>query len=503
MSELLAYILANEESFRRARLPSLYSDFSTQRHTNPDGYATNISAWQRALAHAAVAGVIHSPSPASRYHGVGKDGTEANSDLLVLRTGNTLMAELETKEWGRPVALQSVIDEAVRSNSMIPLETFQTSSTSPLKTSWIRLPSPPTLSQVVGWGMKQLRGFIYDIEGYSDGSGKLQAMNLVLVDNLKEVAKSVLAAASNLHNSNTDCIYSKELFMKRFANILGGKSVLSYLDLDVLLIFLSRDENAIVYDGETIKFKSAKSTVDTITHEDRTIASLKTIISDLTGQVESLESKIRELSLRAKNAVVTKNRVVALSALRSRKVAENSLKQRADTLLQLEEVYLKLEQAADQVDIVRIMQASTGALKSLHAQVGGVEKVEDVVEELREEMTKVDEVGNVIIEAGPAIDEGELDDELAAMEEQEQEARDVEGAEATRRKLAELEGFEKSEAEAEARRRAAKEASEAAVSVDYDSDLEDSIGKLSQMSIEENSKSHDAKAKETGRVTAE
>ncbi|OAX85157.1 hypothetical protein ACJ72_00459 [Emergomyces africanus] len=498
MSELLAYILANEESFRRARLPSLYSDFSTQRHTNPDGYATNVAAWQRALAHAALAGAIHSSSPGSRQHDV--DEASTRSDILVLRTGNALIAELDAQEWGRPVALQSAIDEAIRYNSMIPLGTFQTSSTSPFKTSWIRLPSPPTISQVMGWSMKQLKGFLSDFEGHSGGSGKLQAMNLVLVDNLREVGKRVLAVASTSHKSNTDCIYSKELFTKRFANILGGRAVLSDLDVDVLLIFLSRDENAILYDGETVIFKSPKSNITSITHEDRTIASLKTLISNLIGQVARLESKINESSLRAKDAVTNRNRVVALSALRSKKMAENNLKQRTDTLLQLEEVYMKLEQATDQVDIVRVMEASTGALRSLRAQVGGIEKVEDVVEELREEMAKVDEVGNIINEAAQTVDETELDDELAAMEKQTREAHDDKEADSIRLKLADIEKFEKSAMEARARRKAEKEQVTAA---EYDSDLEDSIGKMSHMSIEENSKGDDTVTNELEQVKAE
>ncbi|OJD18649.1 hypothetical protein AJ78_01345 [Emergomyces pasteurianus Ep9510] len=494
MSELLAHILENEESFRRARLPSLYSDFSTQRHTNPDGYATNVAAWQRALAHAALAGVIHSSSSGST------EEAAARSDLLVLRTGNSLITELDAQEWGRPVALQSVIDEAIRYNSMIPLDTFQTSSTSPFKSSWIRLPSPPTISQVMGWSMKQLRGFLSDFEGHSGGSGKLQPMNLVLVDNLREVGKRLLTVASISHKSATDCIYSKELFTKLFANILGGRALLSNLDIDVLLIFLSRDENAILYDGETVIFRNPKSNINSITHEARTIASLRTLISNLAEQIPRLESKIEESSLRAKNAVTNKNRVVALSALRSKKMTEKNLKQRTDTLFQLEEVYMKLEQATDQVDIVRVMEASTGALRSLHAQVGGVGKVEDVVEELREEMAKVDELGNIITEAGPTVDEEELDDELAAMEKQEREAHDDNEADSTRRKLGEIERFEKAAIEAEARRKAEKEQVTVA---DYDSDLEDSIGKMSHMSIEDNSKGDDTTPRKHEKVTAE
>lgn len=206
-----------------------------------------------------------------------------------------------------------------------------------------------------------------------------------------------------------------------------------------------------------------------------TIASLKTLISNLTTQVESLEQKIKEHSIAAQNALNNKNRISALSALRSKKLAERNLKQRTDTLAQVEEVYSKIEQAADQVEIVKVMEASTGVLRGLHAQVGGVERVEDVVEELREEMGKVDEVGNVISEGGPVVDEGELDDELEAMESQDREEREKKEAQETTRRLVELEKIEKVGREA-----AQKE-------TQSELDIDESINRLSQMSIQEGS----------------
>lgn len=95
----------------RARLPSLYSDFSLQRHTNPDGYASNVSAWQRALAKAARAGCI--PSSILGSHSDGQQNKEGGgghkNSLLVLKTGDGLVRELESAEWGRPVALGCVV----------------------------------------------------------------------------------------------------------------------------------------------------------------------------------------------------------------------------------------------------------------------------------------------------------------------------------------------------------------------------------------------------------
>ncbi|KAK2877211.1 hypothetical protein FQN49_001335 [Arthroderma sp. PD_2] len=467
MSGLLTYILDHEDAFRRARLPSLYSDFSPQRQTNPDGYHSNVAAWQRALANATLSGHVPSLSTSSRS---GKETLPHRNNLLVLRTSNALMADLETREWGRPLSLQCVIDEAIRSGNMISLDVFLSSQTSPFKSGWLRLPSPPSLSQVVIWGMKQARGLVIGADGdHLSGTGMLQTSELVLVDNLKQAANRLIKGVAGHHNSSVDRIYSKEMFMIQFAHIFGEETLLSATDFSVLLTYLSRDRNIILYDGKTVKFRDTSDTSDSITQEDGAIASLKTIIARLTLQVTTLAEKIKDLTANAQNALANKNRILALSTLRSKKLAERNLQQRADTLLQLEEVYAKIEQAASQVDIVRVMKASTGALRQLNSQLGGVDKVEDVVEELRKEMDNVDELGGVLNEAGPVIDETELDDELQEMEDQEREVREEKEAEEIRQRLAELErsqGVIKPPA-----------------SRTTNGDLDESIDKLSQMSI--------------------
>ena len=190
-----------------------------------------------------------------------------------------------------------------------------------------------------------------------------------------------------------------------------------------------------------------------------------------------MEKKIAELNETAKAALSKKNRVSALAAVRSKKLAEHNLQQRLDTLNQLEQVYLKIEQAADQIEYVKVMEASTGALRGLNAQIGDVSKVEDVVEELREEMTKVDEIGNIMGEAGPQIDEAEIDDELEELEAKDRFAKEEQEAEKTRQKLAELDNLDLESKEA------ARKATQAQSVKDG---LEDSIEKLSRMSVEEN-----------------
>lgn len=175
-------------------------------------------------------------------------------------------------------------------------------------------------------------------------------------------------------------------------------------------------------------------------------------MSTITAQVEGLEQKVADLTASAKTALTNKNRISALSAIKSKKLVEHNLQQRLNTLAQLEEVYSKIEQAAGQVEIVQVMEASTGVLKGLHAQIGGAERVEDLVEELREEMSKVDEVGSIMNETAPVIDEGEIDDELEALEESGRTAKEEVEAEETRKKLAELDSMTQTSTEASRQR---------------------------------------------------
>ena len=83
--------MPNDVSYR-ARLSSLYSDFQIQQSINPDGYTANVSAWVSALTQATFAGKVAN-----------------GKDRLSLKVGRELLQDLETKEWGRPMALGAVI----------------------------------------------------------------------------------------------------------------------------------------------------------------------------------------------------------------------------------------------------------------------------------------------------------------------------------------------------------------------------------------------------------
>lgn len=156
-----------------------------------------------------------------------------------------------------------------------------------------------------------------------------------------------------------------------------------------------------------------------VTTEDRSIASLKTLISETNSQVDELSTKIKELSEKARYEVAQKNRTRALASLRSKKLNEGVLEKRTQTLFQLEEIWSKLEEAEDQVELIKVVKASTGALQSIHAEIGDIETVESVLENMKEEMDKGQEIQTVINEAGQnasILDEDAVDDELQVLE---------------------------------------------------------------------------------------
>jgi charged multivesicular body protein 7 len=347
---------------------------------------------------------------------------------------------LESKQFGQPLSLSVVLAEAVAKGEIIPVQTFEKSRESVYQKSWGSL-----AWSALGWGLRTA-----GVIGAPGSDGRMPKGEFAVLSNLETGAKA-FAEKSKSRTSRFERTFSRAQFQRTFETSLLDGQTLSGRDFELLLRFLSRDKGVLVTDGHTVKMPGLDDEKSaTITQEDAAIASLKDLIEDLTAQTEVLSNKVDELAASAKAAVLKKNRVVALAALKSKKMAEVNLTKRYATLNQLEDVAAKIEQAADNVQLVRVMEGSATALKSLNAKVGGADKVDQVLDDLREQMAEADEVGNIISEAGPAVDEEAVDEELEAMlaeearkegevERAKEDAQQEREAEQTRRRLAELE----------------------------------------------------------------
>jgi len=298
------------------------------------------------------------------------------------------------------------VRESLAAKDLMPLSEFLAAKESIYHRPW-------SVWNLASWTMKQL--------GVSDylRSDKLPSGQFVVVGNVEDLSKAFDSKAATAHQSRIERTFSKAHFYKTFNNqLLEGKQ-LSETDMDVLLRFLSRDKEVVLYDGNTVKIKAPGQGETAITEEDASIAQLKELLAYLTHQTALLSSRVDELTVAAKEAIAKKNRVAALAALKSKKLTETTLERRFATVGQLEEVAAKIEQASDNVQLVKVMESSSEALRSLTEQVGGAERVEEVVDKLREQMSAADEVTSIVAEGGAVVDEAEIDDELAALETEE------------------------------------------------------------------------------------
>lgn len=334
-----------------------------------------------------------------------------------------------------------MVREALAAKDLIPLREFLDAKESIYHRPW-------SVWNLATWTMKQL-GVADMLKNDSLPSGQF-----VVVANLEQAGKTfserngpAAAAAAASAQSRFERTFSKAHFHSTFNDQLADGKHLSETDMEVLLRFLSRDKGAILYDGTTVKIKppttsSAQDEPTHITPEDTSIAQIRDLLATLTHQTALLSARIDLLTEQAKQAVGKNNRVAALAALRSKKLAESTLARRFASVDQLEQVAASIEQAADNVQLVRVMEASGVALEGLHAQVGGAGRVEEVVGRLREQMDAVDEVGSILAESAGTVvvDEGEVDEELAALEgEEKAKVEEVERAKREERERREAE----------------------------------------------------------------
>lgn len=373
-----------------------------------------------------------------------------------------------------------MLDEGVRNGKLMTVGDFSAAEHSIYQKSWI--PGPFT---ILKWSLSQL-GLLR--HGSYDMNGHLRQGSFVLVEGLEQMSKQLVALQTKKGSAVTDRVMSKEIFAEEVAHTEVG--TLSSNEIELLLRYLSRDKELLSYDANTVKFKPTSAEhPEPITQEDSTIASIKSLITSLDSQISSLNSRIASLQLAAKSAVEAKNKNAALSALRSKKLAESNLQSRTETLHKLEEVYNKIEQAVDQVQMMQVMQASTATLKSLNKRIGGVENVDTIMDDLREQMDKVDEVGQVIQEPlrGDAVlNEAEVDDEFEAMEKEEAARKEELQSAATKARLGELEILENAQKQTEREREGSTASRGKDIATDHDdidAEILSASQKLKQMQI--------------------
>jgi len=173
--------------------------------------------------------------------------------------------------------------------------------------------------------------------------------------------------------------------------------------------------------------------------------------TSLNEQISLLTSQIATFTQKARDATSKQNRIVALSALKSRKLGESALQKRSDALARIEEVLNGVAQAASDAEVIKSLEGGATALERLNKDIGGIERVEKVMDRVREGIEESEDVGRVISEMGSSrVNEDEVEEEFEAMLKAEEEKE---------RKL--QEERERAKRELERQERARKEAGQA------------------------------------------
>lgn len=278
----------------------------------------------------------------------------------------------------------------------------------------------------------------------------------VVRSSVEVVAGEVVRELGGVGTSVTERVMPRAEFEERFREVLRrkeGGAELSKQDMRVVLRFLSRDRPVLSFSDKAIKVAVPGQRVEEVTREDESIANIRGLITDLGRQVEQLTDRVGELETEARKAVKEKQNIKAKRALRAKKASEGMLEERSKMLETLEKTWRSIEVASDNVAIVEAMKEGRDVLAGLNQKVGGAEGVEDVMDGLREQMDVVEDVTGVINEgSAQGIDEGEVEDELEALEKEERdkvEARERAQRESIEaRERAERERMKKEEQEA-------------------------------------------------------
>ncbi len=118
----------------------------------------------------------------------------------------------------------------------------------------------------------------------------------------------------------------------------------------------------------------------------------------------------------ARECLVRGDKPKALLALRRKKFQESLLARSDKEIETLEQLTSDVEFASVQKDILYGLQQGTSVLKQIHAEIGGIDHVEKLMENNAEARAYQEEVSEMLRGQMTNQDEDEVEDELEAME---------------------------------------------------------------------------------------
>ncbi|KLO08957.1 Snf7-domain-containing protein [Schizopora paradoxa] len=387
------------------RLKALYSDISLQKHSNPTSFNANVEWWKRTLTDV-VANGLQASSP----------------DVLSLTVSQSLQEDLRYEGAGKPLGLASVVSELRDTHALIPFEHFL-SSTTPIyhSGSLAYRVATTVVGKPLWWALQQL-SFVDGDSHESEAALWRRVSGRYVVLSLVEKAADAVERRrqKQVMVSRADALYSFETFREAFGDVLPDVA-LSNSDLKVLVKYLDRDRRVLVSDGEVIKFTDVESD-RTISVVDRGILEVKTGIANTEAGNDELQRRIDERDRSVRECIRQGRKEAAVTHLRSKKGLEESLRKRLQMLGTLQDTLRNIEQAADNLEMMKHYESSTSTLKAIlsHPSLQR-DKVDETLEGLaavtadHREIDEAIQLGSEMAQAEAGIDDADLEAELAGL----------------------------------------------------------------------------------------
>jgi charged multivesicular body protein 4 len=151
----------------------------------------------------------------------------------------------------------------------------------------------------------------------------------------------------------------------------------------------------------------------------KAIVELREHISTLLKKRNHLEQQMADQDAIARKNITT-NKAVAKNALKRKKGYETNLLKVENQIETLENQLISIEGANLNLETMKAMKQGAQAMKQIHGEYN-VDKVEDTMDEIREQVELADEISEAISRpvGSEYIDEDELDEELAQLQQEE------------------------------------------------------------------------------------
>jgi charged multivesicular body protein 4 len=166
------------------------------------------------------------------------------------------------------------------------------------------------------------------------------------------------------------------------------------------------------------------------------ISKLRETLDMLEKREMFLQKKIDQQTADAKKYMAQKNKRAALMCLKRKKTYETQMEKLSGARMTIEQQVMTLEGANVSLEAMSAMKMGAASMKTIHSELN-IDKVDDTMEEIREQMDLANEINDAISQpiGSETFDDDELLSELNELEQENLDEQLLQGVSVSQQKL--------------------------------------------------------------------